>query len=355
MAIAANNKNILLHASYFANNFGDVFLWDIIKDIIAQEAPEYNLYYANIPTDLVKFYDPEKRMSRATRAQPLRIALFSGGGYLTPPSKGKLKWHLRNFFRHRRAVDLACGAERVAFLGVGVGRLAYSPLGWLLRRIPQSSIVTAWLRDSASSYHFRELFPETPTSNVDDLVFAHLSATYDRNITVRPSVQRLGLHVDLSGMSPEKQRILFQAIDTLNEAFLGEVVLFTDCESPNAKHTRQELVRRLKHKPTEIVFQGKCDTFLTDIVRCSYIITTKLHVGICAAACRVPVLSIPAHPKTPRFYSKIGMPHAIANEGKLIVESLLQHPSKYTIRDQVLHNAANDYARLSEKIRELIK
>lgn len=355
MRNSVNSNNILLHASYFANNFGDVFLWDIIKGLITQEAPGVNLYYVNIPENLLKVYDPEKRMSQATSTQPIYLTLFSGGGYLTPPSNAKLKWHIRNFFRHRRAVELARRAERVAFLGVGVGQLAYSPLGWLLRRIPERSIVTAWLRDSASSYHFQELFPKTHTSNVDDLVFANLAATYEHNVTVKTVLPRLGLHVDLSGMDDNKQRVLFQAIDVLNETYFGEIVLFTDCESPNAKRTRQELIRRLKRKPAEIIFQGKCDAFLKEIARCSYMITTKLHVGICAAACQVPVLSIPAHPKTPRFYSKIGMPHAIADDGRSDVASLLRDPSRYTVDDRILHDAANDYARLSEEIRALIK
>lgn len=345
---------ILMHGSYFANNFGDVFLWQIMREIIRAQRPDAKILHAGIPSSLTSIYNADGDLEFALNSSPISTVIFSGGGYLTPPEKSPIKWHLRNFLRHKKAINLARRAERIAFLGVGVGDLSYSPLGWLLRLLPSRAIHTAWMRDAESAVHFRRLFPNTQPAVIDDLVFAYLAALGGPQRIPHERERRLGLHVELAGLSDQPKAALFNAIDTLNRCFAGRVVLFTDCESASARATRDELHRRLVRKAETVIFAGDCEEFLSEIDRCDYIITTKLHVGICAAARQIPVLSIPAHPKTPRFYNKIGLGHAVTTSGAEGVDALLNFPDRHIPSSDIIRRAKLDYALIKNQISHIL-
>ena len=172
----SNRIQILLHASYFSPNFGDVLLWRITLNLAKQAFPDAEFLTANLPSGMVEIYDPKfETRSLALHDKP-DITIFAGGGYFCPPAHGHIKWHIRNYLRHQRALKVAALSNRVVFLGVGFGSLGHSPLGRAIGSIPQQNVSVALLRDVESLEHFKNYCRASEASTCHDLAFSYLSA-----------------------------------------------------------------------------------------------------------------------------------------------------------------------------------
>ncbi len=334
---------ILVHGSYFAANFGDVLLWEILTEELSRLHPKATFLHAGLPAQLVPIYDPSQRFALAGSDASPDLAVFSGGGYFCPPPRAAVRWHLRNFLRHRKALTLARRSRTVAFVGVGFGKLGYSPLGIALRAIPADRTRPVLVRDVESAREFMDLHATSTPAVIDDLAFSWLARTWRRTPNVRIVPQRIAVHMDLAGMSQSQVEHCRRALEALRDQYDGTVRLLTDCDSEQGTRTREFISGVLGRECEEAIFRDDTSAFLTAIADCDRVITTKLHVGICASAMGIPVISIPTHTKTPRFYKKIGLQSALLDQECSQIGALITTPDRHLVSEEVLSASAREY------------
>lgn len=338
---------ILVHASFYARNFGDVLLWEIIVDELRKAAPTAEFLHTPIATRLRALFLRGSWREAGSR-EKVDLVLFAGGGYFCPPGNQVLKWHVRNYFRHRQALFHARRALKVAFVGVGFGDLGRSPLGRAVSAIDAERVPVALLRDRESLDAFLTILPGSNGVVCHDLAFSYLAK---RAKKAPLGGSTLGLHVELRGRTADQMRELDEALRVVKEHHDGPVRLLTDCDTRHGRRSRAYVEERIGRTCETVIFSRDTHAFLQAIEECAAIITTKLHVGICSVALGVPTLSLPTHLKTRRFYEKINMPQCVVTHPRKDVVDFLSTPYDYIADGEILKDAANEFGDVSRAIK----
>jgi polysaccharide pyruvyl transferase WcaK-like protein len=307
-------KTVLLHASYFAKNFGDVLLWKIVAERAGAVVGVDGLRYCNMPEDMEDaFLRGLGGIEKLGSNENIDAAIFCGGGYLMPPHSGGLRWEIRNFLRHGRALREAYRSGKVSVFGVGLGRIKLpffrNVVGGVL------SIASPLLvRDKESQESLSHYGVSTGNAHVvPDLALAYVSEEKDR---YKSSPKFLGIHADFQGVDEEKKSLFLSACRDLILRTGLPIRFLVDCESKSSISSVGETRSQLGVTERDlIVYQNDCDEFLRAIGECAFVLTTKLHVGICATALGIPVASIAKHAKTKRFYNQVEQPWRCISTG----------------------------------------
>lgn len=298
---------VIIHGSYFSLNFGDVLLWRSAAERVRLLLNGSEIYHCDMPVALRKFYlrdFPDLSLTRRVRGAD--VVVFCGGGYFMPPHRYRYIWELRNLMRHQLALRIAKSAGRVGFFGVGLGEVAFPPFRRLLSKAIENADLLV-LRDVESVEALRHYGKAQESAHVTpDLAFVDV---YNKAKTYNLPKEYVGIHADFKGMSQEKLALFLQSCDGIMKLLPLESRFLVDCPSRSAFESISVVKQRFPSlsKAVVSVFDGSPDRFLEQISRCAVIVTTKLHVGICATAMGTPVVSIAKHPKTKRFYSQFGL------------------------------------------------
>ena len=300
-------KTVLLHASYFAKNFGDVLLWKIVAEKTGAVVGVENLRYCNMPENMEDaFLRGLGGIEKLGPNERIDAAIFCGGGYLMPPHSGGLRWEIRNYLRHGRALREAKKSGKVSVFGVGLGRIKFP----FFKNVVGDTLSIAnplLVRDKESQDSLIHYGVSPGRAHVvPDLALAYVSEEKDR---YKSSPKFLGIHADFQGVDEDKKTLFLSACRDLIKRTELPIRFLVDCESKSSMSSVEETRSQLAVTERDmVVYKNDCDEFLRAIGECAFVLTTKLHVGICATALGVPVASVAKHAKTKRFYNQVEQP-----------------------------------------------
>ncbi len=300
-----NKKHIIsLHGSYFSNNYGDILLVNLFYDWIKEEFPSFQV---NLPlVDKIKIKEmPEPTLTGLKNLIKSDCLVYCGGGYFGEKPNHKFLWSIRNFKRHA-LIGLIAIIFRIpiAIIGVEIGPISTS---WFRRVIlfivRKSKIVLV--------------------RNEESLLFL---CNYDISNAKQTADAVLTLNTEAPNASDNNDGYIVVHIPGYSKA-KSELATFvlSICASLRsiAKKPRFEIIEDLPgqyNKEYEVIFNSITENGfeysvhsysstneVRDLIKkASAVFTTKLHVGITAAAYNRKVFSLYTHPKTKRFHYQIG-------------------------------------------------
>ena len=302
-----SKKHIVsLHGSYFANNFGDILLINVFYEWIKEYLPSVQV---NLPLANKK---RTKELPEPTSTGILNLLMsdcliYCGGGYFGEQPVKKGKWSVRNFFRHAIIGILAVVFRiPIAIIGVEIGPLSKvwfrRVVLWLVKR---SRVVMV---RNVESFVFLKSNGFNNAVITADAVLS-LNQNVEQNMNLDKPNEYITLH--LPGYRRYKQPIdvfvasLCECVQKEGKDFDFQFIEDVPGQYSTGYEPLYKVITDKGFKYTVLPYSGI--KAVIDSVKNSFaVITTKLHVGITAAAYNKRVFSIYAHPKTLRFHQQIG-------------------------------------------------
>lgn len=301
-------KNIIsLHGSYFGNNYGDILLVSIFADWIK-----------SINTDcILNFPLANKNKTKELPAGKTGIynlikskcLIYCGGGYFGEQPKNKKKWALRNFFRHGVIGIIAIILNiPYAIIGVEFGPISEKWFRFICITIAKHAKLI--VVRNAESRQFLESFG---VKNVHQTADAVLALSEQITVCKKRNNEEILLHIP--GITAHKTQILeiciqLQKILAIEKKY-SVAFIHDDYENIYNTDLYDSIIREFKEKKIPFkIYEYRGYKELIEIINThSYIITTKLHVGITAASLNIRPLSFWLHPKTMRLHKQIDNSH----------------------------------------------
>ena len=295
-------KSIAIHGAVYGRNFGDIIIIETVLKSLARSGH----CDVSIPMGFSRFIDYINRGSNVVgRNRYPSVIIFGPGGYLGQPRYNTLRWNIR-FMMYHGFIILASFLFRIPVVihGTGVGPATFHPVRLLMKLLFMRA-ERIHVRDVESSNYVKELYKGV---NEDILTFGGdvalaLPHFYGiEPIDINHVAGVIGIHM------PVGDKIGFP--DELADDLLTFVAKHNECKF-NILHDgpAQEVHSKLKgllsfEHVSNFKFEGP-EELISQINQCELIITTKLHVGICAYALGKKIISTYTHPKNKRFFQQI--------------------------------------------------
>jgi polysaccharide pyruvyl transferase WcaK-like protein len=317
--MAARPYRVVLHGAYHTDNYGDMLLMLLYRRWIEEAGEGVEVRMPFLPPATAHQLDAPPGRG-AIELRGVDTFVYGGGGYFGEPPTGVARWGLRLTVRHLLpGLAVALGGGDLVLSGVGAGPVTFGPArGALAHILSRARLVS--VRDEASRAFLVGLGARAGDVHVTAdaaLVLrpASLPAAAVRFaagwLATVPPAPRLGVHVGgASAAGPGYRALLDDVLAFARERPDLRLVPLSDQTGARGQvEAIEELAGRLP---------GRCDPYRYDepwrltalLGRLDMVVTTKLHVGIVAAALGTPVLSYPRHPKVGRFYEQVGAPEA---------------------------------------------
>lgn len=295
---------ISLHGSYFGNNYGDTLLVCLFAEWLKEICPDYviNLPLAN-EKKTKDLPDGKTGIFNLLRS---RFLVYCGGGYFGEQPKNTNKWARRNFVRHG-IIGIIAIVFRIPYAIIGV---EFGPISskWfrrfcvylakkshtiVVRNIESKRYLEHWGVDNV-------LLSADAVLSLSDIV-APLQSTTNNIIVHIPGINNSPSQYN------ELVKSIIQCIEERKE--LGRLLFINDSFSNIYQTKSYKLIFELldAHKIPYSILPYTGYKHLIELINSNkYVITTKLHVGITAAALNKRPLSFWLHPKTKRLHEQIG-------------------------------------------------
>lgn len=310
-------KNISLHGSYYIDNFGDVLLCDIIKEITQNSYDcEISIPYA---TDIFMKMLGENIESNPRDIFKSDFILFGGGGYLGEPNVNVTYWSWRLIKRY-----LVTGAilrilkKPYAIYGVGAGPINH----YLARKLTVffcNGAKEIVVRDEESKDYLQRYGVKQEVKLATDMAIL-VEPTYisneNKNIIKEElykfkDKKKIFLHLAISpdykknNMGNGVKYIINDLIKIVNTH--KDVAIILGCDSNMSAQVKiaNEIVSSFPENSTLILEYKNPNLLIAALNEMDIVITTKLHVGIVGTALRKNVLAFSGHQKIKRFYKQL--------------------------------------------------
>lgn len=285
-------KLLDIHGAIYGDNFGDV----LIHNILAKELAQRGLAI-RWPLSAPKFRDHQKALGWVPRTPRLTLPagmIFGPGGYLSAEkcassSAEHSAWNRRFYAYHLPAMLASHGLGETAFFGLEIGPVPGRIPNAVIRAVVEKAAFVA-VRTRASARWLREAWGVTARVMPD--VALNLSP---RSGCAPESAAGALLHIGDSRLWRTDAR-LQETFRRLSGDFRTEIVTDTSRLMRSTRNAIQDSELRIHLRP----YKGVAE-LLRKIGNAEIVVTTKLHVSICAYALGVPVVQIAQHPKTIRF------------------------------------------------------
>ena len=297
-------KIISLHGSYFGNNYGDVLLVNIFAKWIHECCPDYII---NLPlADKAKTKDLPDGVTGILNLLRSKYLVFCGGGYFGEQPRNKKAWARRNFFRHG-IIGILARFFRIPYAIIGV---EFGPISsrWFKRVcVGIAKHARVVVVRNAESKEFLE-------ANGVKGVFLSADAVLCLSDSISPAFANsddIVIHIPGITNAPLRFFGLIQSLITqVKEKCPYSRLLFINDSFADIYHTdayRQIFDFLDTHDVSYDILPYKGYKSLIEVINTHrYVLTTKLHVGITAAALNKRPLSFWQHPKTKRLHEQIG-------------------------------------------------
>ncbi len=345
-------ETIAIHGSYFGLNFGDTLIISIINNWVKEFRPnaEINLPFVNSSKEANQIVFNENYIKDPSLKNTTAL-IFGPGGYFGEPNGSFLKrqyWYLRNYKRHL-FWNKKLYKKNIPFMivGVGVGPINNSLMRKTIIKLFKKAQFIA-VRDQVSKDYLVDWgIPIETINTTRDVALSIESKQEKRGLRDK---RRIGVHFsgnELSKFGKMDEFIAF--IKYLIQNY--EVVLVEDEPNQTKKLNSGSLYERLKFEKISLptVNYENPKKLLNDLQMLDAIITSKLHVGILGYSYLIPVLSIPKHKKTRRFYEQINRSEFCLDFQTLEIEFLIK-TFEECIASPIMVNKMKDGALLNKKM-----
>lgn len=296
---------IAIVGALWANNYGDVLLAKLLKDKLVSLG--HSIILPNATTKIRNELDLGN--VNHTYLNDVDYVLFCGGGYFSEPPGNSVKWALsrtRALFKYA----VWCKAKKIPYsiIGVGAGPLNSFFSRFIVRRVCiGSEIVLA--RDTISYDTIKGLSPKIKLEQVSDLVLSlkDLYEDIDSKSRKTDTKRKIGIHITCNASD-----VIIPILNYIESHF--DEYDFTLIEDNPGEYQRlctayPNVKSLLKNK----LEYSSVDQFTIGISNFDAVITSKLHVGIVAAAFNKVICSLPYHAKVERLYSDLGRSELVLN------------------------------------------
>lgn len=297
-------KQIALHGAYTTNNFGDVLLGRLFAGWI-REAGADSLALT-FPSEANKVALGGDAFGWEGLASSKGL-IFGGGGYFGEPPKSKWRWAVRNFRLH---ATVGLRAQKLgiptAIVGVGAGPIAAPFLRLAVGRIARKSEVVL-VRDEESAAFMRSIgvsqvrvgadavltMEPLPMPSTPPVVVLHLQAPKGHETGQRAVGEALA---EFLTRNPDWTA---QIVSDGGRIRLGAEAMYESDRVAN------DLIARFPARVQAVPYENEPNRLIETLAAARCVVTTKLHVGIVAAALGRSVLSFPHHTKTERLFRQL--------------------------------------------------
>lgn len=307
-----SKKIILQHGAVYGINFGDVLIQSLLMKLI-NEAD--NAHQVVFPLASRRF-SKQQKFQRASFIQILaaKKIVFGPGGYFTPRPTREKFWYFRfNIYHALIIITTILLRKKIAIFGVGVGALRNIFSRFLVRQLFARAEL-ACVRDPESIRALEEMdidirrvsqMPDIALSLMENQL--HIAGNCNINdsqkTTVIDECLTLALHLPINNKNKDRHRMLIADIVKIISSQKYRIKILYD--GP-AQKTSEEIIAHMDfQRGDSICLYENVDKILEEIKKSDIVLTSKLHVAICATALGKKALSYYIHPKTPRFFKMI--------------------------------------------------
>lgn len=356
---------IILHGASNGSNFGDFLFADLFyKELTEVNSEGKNLFFECPKYGIGPFFRKELGYYGKQTLKDLLDAdllVYFSGGYFGESSRAFWR-NLKLIFRYD-LIGLLFLIRRkpIVIIGIGGGPVSLGLRRKLLCKFMESSLVTT-VRDTKTKEYFQEYGVSSPiivTSDTAQIITKRMVPVLDERVNKIISKKFAGkrillLHLPFSGKhcinGIEK---IMKAVNAFLEKHDKYGVIISR-DSLSSKRLEEGIVYNwLKCSNVFCYSYEKPWQFCSLLNQVDFVITTKLHVGIVAAALSKSVLSFPFHSdKVVRYYEQIGehkrcIPLIEATE-EVIYQLMEQYHDKNI-------NLSNDIRLLAQKNLDILR
>ena len=292
---------ISVHGSYFCNNYGDLLLIEIFCKWIHELYPDAIINFP-MASDSAAIELPCDTTRSFVNLLKSRCLVFVGGGYFGEKPNNRLKWSIRNFYRHIvPGLFASLFKIPIAIIGVEFGPLSVPFFRRSVIRLAKNAkIVVA--RNHESYMFLKEHGIDNAIESADAVL--SLSDLYTPEII-------------------EQRKVLYHMPDSLG--YIKSIKSFVQLLCLELKEMEIDNIDLVEDGPHEDGYYNEFFHFFTEngvnfhftpyssiggliyhINQSSYIITHKLHVGITGLALNKRVFCLYSHPKAVRLHQQVG-------------------------------------------------
>ena len=332
---------ISVHGSYFGVNYGDILLIRLYSKWISETYEgKVLINYPLADQKIINNFTTNRGLTGLINLCRSKALIFVGGGHFGEPPNNVNHWAKRNFKRH-----IVVGLMAILFrIPIAIIGLEYGPLTnkiyrfFVLLITKHAKLVV--VRNEESRFFLLE--------NGFDKAIVCPDAVLALSEDIKPAknidnVPILLLHIHRIYQNLDVLDVLFEEICRLKNY---KTIIVSDNRANKYRHPQYDIVfERFKKKGIdyEIIAYPGVDELIDLINKSTFVITTKLHVGITAAALNKRVLSIYEHPKTKRFHRQIGNIYCIPlSEGGKNDQELFRsffESSTFSLSDELKQSA----------------
>ncbi|MBR2992886.1 MAG: polysaccharide pyruvyl transferase family protein [Clostridiales bacterium] len=299
-------KTIYVHGSFESNNFGDFLLYKLaleaIKNFSAMNKAEVRILSDSVSKMYKELY-PIETMSVFKAIKVCDAVVFVGGGYLGEPGKNIKNWNKHFYKAHALPLLLSSlKKKKTAIIGVGAGPVSNKFIRFAIdKSIKNASVIS--VRDIESKEFLLSLNKDIEVSVHPDWV---LSSSFDSFIDFSSCNEENRMFIHVTGNNLDQVDILIASLCKLREHYNNlRFTVGTDNTQVKQYDIAKYIFGKIGNEFDKLYLYDDPNQLIMELSKCRYIITDKLHVGICGIRMGKHVLSLPIHPKIYRFYNQI--------------------------------------------------
>ncbi len=329
--------NIYLHGSLNNRNFGDELLVILLARKIKAHIPNAKIYIKANEASYkeINSHIDVCRINRIFSFRKIDLIFFGGGGYFGGPSYMRSRWDISFFMRFLPiAIARKMFSINVVVYGVGVGPIP-SYINRLVVKSLLNSSLSTFVRDSLSKDYIKSL--GCNSGIVSDLV---------SNKLIFKGTQSIKIHKSIILHNVNSVKFMNEILRLMPNEYHIKIIY-----DSSKKFDHDECIETLKRKNIAYSIEPyvNTDMILEEIAASELVVTSKLHVGICATTLGVPTVAIPKHIKIHRYYEMMNLTQLChANEIEAIenISSYLSFSSYIRDLKAKLDNRNNNYDNL---------
>jgi len=291
--------NIIVHGSYFSNNFGDTLLVKLACDYIISIYKEANIFLATKPTKEEAYYLKYPVVTSDIKVDRI---FYTGGGYFGEQPGNFIKiylWSIRNWKRHLSWYSKYKDVKTGVF-GVGVGPISSK---WFRNNIINfiGNAEMVMVRDIESFNYLNEY--GIKNSNIIIGVDYALKLMYEES---HDKERLLILHLPIKKLNAE----FISDLKTIIKKYSAkkyQIKIISDSLKQNINYEKNKFIYKYLNDKYEFIKYENPDQLVVLLKKAEIIITSKLHVGIVGLSLGANILSVAQHPKTQRLYKQLGV------------------------------------------------
>ena len=295
---------ISVHGNYFEVNYGDILLIRLYSKWISEAYGDKVLInYPLADQKTINNFTTNRGLTGLINLCRSKALIYVGGGHFGEPPNNVTHWSKRNFKRHI-VVGLIAILFRIpiAIIGLEYGPLTNKIYRFCVLLITKYAKLVVVRNDESKSFLQENGFKKAIVC--PDAVLA--LSEYIKPAKNANSIPFILLHLSRIYKNIDLLDVLLEQICQLKNS---KTILISDNRGSYYSSPRyNNVLERFNKKGIdyEIIAYPGVDELIDLINKSTFVITTKLHVGITAAALNKRVFSIYNHPKTKRFHCQIG-------------------------------------------------